>query len=224
MGDRSPSIQHARSSQQERAGTDRSDATCLFGTPSHPIDQRGIGNRGVDARSTGDHQCIQRCRNAREQTGCDPQSRRCRHALPAFRDHPKNVRRCPSGLRDVIVGGCEHLKRPGDIEQLHRGIGKHFDDARRMAASGDNACLTHATGSWRGTRGLWHFRQSLPGRNGLVHGAKSHAAGLAGTEGHLAITPMPTELPCSLSADAGRAASSRHPTGDESQTSTPPQA
>ena len=57
-----------------------------------------------------------------------------------------------SGSRQVIVGADEHLKRPCDIEQLHRRVGQHFDDAHRIAANG----------TWLGTRGLWHFRQSVP--------------------------------------------------------------
>jgi hypothetical protein len=55
-------------------------------------------------------------------------------------------------LRDVFIGGGEHLKRPRDVQELHQREGQHFDDASR----------TGAKEGWLETRGLWHFRQSLP--------------------------------------------------------------
>jgi cyclohexyl-isocyanide hydratase len=62
-------------------------------------------------------------------------------------------------LRDVIIGRSEYLKRPRDIQQLHQRVGQHFDDASRIASNG----------IWLETRGLWHFRHSLPVQGGLVH-------------------------------------------------------
>ncbi len=108
----------------------------FFGTLPHPIDQHRVGGSRVDARATGDHQRVQRRSGARQRAGRDPKSGRGRYALSAFRHHAQDVRRRSSGLRDVIVGGGEHLKRPRDIEQLHRRVGQHFDDARRMARTG----------------------------------------------------------------------------------------
>jgi hypothetical protein len=75
------------------------------------------------------------------------------YALTTSRDDPKHIGWHASRLGDVIVGGCEYLKRSRDIEQLHGRIGQHFDDAK----------LVGRKTIWRGTRGLWHFRHSLPG-------------------------------------------------------------
>ena len=73
---------------------------------------------------------------------------RGRHALSALRHDPEHVRPRSSGAGNEIVGGGEHLDRPRDIEQLHRRVGEHVDDADRV---------------WRGARGVWHFRQTMPG-------------------------------------------------------------
>ena len=48
-------------------------------------------------------------------------------------------------MRAQIVGGGEHLQRPGDVEQLDVREGQHLDAARL----------------WRKTRGLWHVRQMV---------------------------------------------------------------
>jgi len=72
--------------------------------------------------------------------------------MPALRHDPEQIGRGSARLRDQFVGGCEHLKRPRDVEQLHRGIGEHLDDANGAGPGG-----------WRKTRELWHLRQSLPG-------------------------------------------------------------
>jgi hypothetical protein len=130
----------------------QTDATRNLRALPHPINQHRVGGSRVDARTTGDHQRVGRRSGARERVGCDPKSGRSRYALPIFRNHAQDVRRRSSGLRNVIVGADEHLKRPCDIEQLHRRVGQHFDDARRIATNE----------IWLGTRGLRHFRQILP--------------------------------------------------------------
>ncbi len=79
------------------------------------------------------------CRKRHAGRGC--------HGLAALRHDPEHVRPRASGAGDEIVGGGEHLNRPRDIEQLHRRVGEHVDDADRV---------------WRGARGLWHFRQTMP--------------------------------------------------------------
>jgi hypothetical protein len=130
----------------------QTEATRLLRTQPHPFNQHRVGGRRVDARTTGDHQRVRRRSGARQLAGRDPKPGRGCYALPTFRHHAQDVRRRSPGLRDVIIGGGEHLKRPRDIQQLHQRVGQHFDDASRIAPNR----------SWLGTRGIWHFRQGLP--------------------------------------------------------------
>jgi cyclohexyl-isocyanide hydratase len=158
MGDRSSSVEHARSTQQERSGADRSDTTRLLHSLPQPVNQHRVGGSRVDAWTTGDDQRVRRRSGAWQRAGCDPKSGRSRY-LSIFRQYAQDVRRHSSGFRDVIVGADEHLKRACDIEQLHRRVRQHLDDASRTASNR----------SWLETRGLWHFGQKLFAYAELVH-------------------------------------------------------
>jgi hypothetical protein len=65
-----------------------------------------------------------------------------------LRHDPEQVRPRTTRAGDYVVGGGEHLNWPRDVEKLHRWKGEHVYDADRV---------------WREARGLWHFRQIMPG-------------------------------------------------------------
>ena len=170
MGCRASPVQHASGSQQERSGADGGDATCPARASPHPIEQRRVRGRCFNALAAGHNQRIQRRPNRWERCGLETQASRGGHAA-ALRHDPKRIGRTSARLGDEIVGGCEHLKRPGDIEHLHRRIGEHVDDAES---------------TWRRTRGLWHFRQSMLGSVRLVYPQTSRSAPNTFMEVHLA--------------------------------------
>jgi len=68
------------------------------------------------------------------------------YSLAAQRQDADRIRYRFPGLRRESVGGCEHLDWPGDIEQLDRRIGQHFDNA---------------AADWRKARGFWRHRQEM---------------------------------------------------------------
>lgn len=74
---------------------------------------------------------------------------------PAARRHDPNLIK-PRFTRfgHEIIGRCKHLKRSGDIKQLHGGISQDLDGASRI---------------WRRTRGLWYHRHKMPRQHVPVH-------------------------------------------------------
>jgi hypothetical protein len=64
-----------------------------------------------------------------------------------LRDDSEHVGLRSPRIADDLIGGGEHLNRARDIEQLHRRVSEHVDDAAR---------------TWREGRGFWHFRQTMP--------------------------------------------------------------
>ncbi len=57
-----------------------------------------------------------------------------------------------TGFGGKVVGARQHLKRAGDVQQLHIGEGKKLDDTR----------------CWRKLWVIWHFRQTVPWQKALV--------------------------------------------------------
>src|SRR5262249_22188914 len=101
-----------------------------------------------------DKQSIQRLPALAERCCRQRHARRGHDALVTLRHELESVGRRAAGVGDEIIGGREHLNRPGDVEQLHRREGEHLDRPDRTWVP-DRA--------WRGTRWLWHFRQTMPG-------------------------------------------------------------
>ena len=132
MSHRATSVQQTCGGKQERAGTNRGDATRLRRPLPHPIDQRRICSGRLHALPTGDEQSIQRLAALAERTRRQRDPCRGHDALIALRHELEPVGRRTSSVGDEIVGGGEHLNRPGDIEQLHRRKGEHFDGPDRL--------------------------------------------------------------------------------------------
>ena len=125
-----------RSRQQERPGADGGDATRLPRARPHPLDQHRIRGRRLDARAAGDHQRIHGRVDGRQRVRVEPKPGRGGHAdaapvalRVALRHDPQRVGRHSARFGNQIVGGREHLKRPRDVEHLHRREDEHFDDA-----------------------------------------------------------------------------------------------
>ena len=86
----------------------------------HPIDQHRVLGRRLGPLAAGDEQGIQRLAALRERTCGKRHAGRGRNAFAALRHDPEQVGPRAARAGDDIVGGGEHLNRPGDIEQLHR--------------------------------------------------------------------------------------------------------
>ncbi len=115
-------------------------------------------------------QRVHRDVHARQRVRRNRKPRRGGDAFAPFGHHPQNIGRGAAALHNLLVGGGEHLKRPGDVEQLHIGIGQYFDDTGRADASGSrHGSLRRASRLWRKTRALWHISHTLPAYDRLVH-------------------------------------------------------
>ena len=135
MRRRAPPIQHAR---PPPAGTPRCRPR-RRGAPAPPVRRTQSTSTGsAAAASTPGPPATISVSSAvsgrRQRTRHEPQPGRGRHALAAARHDPQRVRRLRLP-RDEIVGRCEHLQRPGDVQQLHVREGEHFD--RRGSFGGE---------------------------------------------------------------------------------------
>jgi hypothetical protein len=144
---RAPAFQQACRGEQEGAGADRSGSPRPPRPCPHPAQQRPIGGGRMDTRTAGDQQRVERRPRRRQSRGHEPQPGGGGHDWSGRRHHARRIERRLAVPRRKLVGGGEDLQRPGDVEQLHPRIGEELDQPRRP---------------WQETRGLWHFRHSLP--------------------------------------------------------------
>jgi hypothetical protein len=112
-----------------------------------PLDQDRVFGCRLSPLATGDEQGVERLADWGERACRKRHPGRGGSAFATLRHDPEQVGPRASRIGDKIVRGGEHLNRPRDIEQLHRRIGEHIDDPDRV---------------WRGTRGIWHFRRTMP--------------------------------------------------------------
>jgi hypothetical protein len=138
----------ARSSEQECAGANRGDATRPGRTLPDPVDRHRVLGRRLGPLAPGDKQGIKCLTAFGERSCCKRHSGGSYRAFAALSHDFKQVGRRTSRVDDDVVGGDEDLNRPRDIEQLHRWVGEHVDNPDWV---------------WRGARGFWHFRQTMPG-------------------------------------------------------------
>jgi hypothetical protein len=126
----------------------QTDATRPGRTLPHPVDQHRVLGCCLGPLATRDEQGIERLVVFGERTCCKRHSGGSCRAFAALRHDFEPIGRRASRTDNEIIGRGEHLNRPRDIEQLHRRVGEHVDDPDRV---------------WRGTRGFWHFHQTMPG-------------------------------------------------------------
>ncbi len=120
MGGCTAAVQHTGGSQQKRAGADGGDAARLLARAR----SQAINTGSAIAASTPGPPAIISVSTATLIRGSgraeSPMPAEAVTPSPPLAHHPQDIRRCASGRGDVLVGGGEHLQRPGDIEQLHR--------------------------------------------------------------------------------------------------------
>ena len=152
MRDGAAMIKQTCCGEQERAGAHRGGPPRGAGAELQPFDQARILGGLHDATAAGHDQRVERFGRFWQRLGRERQSR-CGPYLRAFRsDHPRLVGR----VRRVrpLVGGGEHLDRPGYVQHLNVREGQHLDTARGF--------FDWPRRLWRDLWSLWRHRQIVP--------------------------------------------------------------
>ena len=131
VGHGAPPVEDTRGCEQESAGADGRDAAGGAGAGVDPAAERGVGGGGFGAGTAGDDEGVERGFGWWERESFEGETCGRIDVAGAAGDEAYGVWEWAADGGRELVGGGEDLERAGDVEELHRGEGKHLDGADR---------------------------------------------------------------------------------------------